>query len=67
MWTQDYVFSDLVGVCLDKKGVLHVARGMVGCEVQLRKHVQVVVDFWSFGEREAHSLEDVDDLVAHDG
>ena len=66
MRTQNYVFRHLIGVGLDEKGVLHVACGMVGGEVQFGKYVQVVVDLGPFGQRKAHALENIDDLIAHD-
>ena len=64
---EDDVLRHIVGTGLDEEGVLHVASRMVGGEVQLGEHVQVVVDLRTFGQRESHALEDVDDLVLHDG
>ena len=39
---------------------------MVGSEVQLCKHVQVVVNLRTLSQCEAHALEYVDDLILHD-
>ena len=48
---------------LDEEGVLHIARRMVGGEVQHGEHVLVVVNLRTLIEREAHPCEDVDDFV----
>ena len=40
---------------------------MVGSKVQLREHVQIVINLRSLSQREAHALENVDNLVLHDG
>ena len=66
MRAEDDVLGHLVGVGLDEEGVLHVACGVVGCEVELGEDVEVVVDFGSFGKGESHALEDVNNLVLHD-
>ena len=50
-----------------EEGVLHVAGRMVGGEVHLRKHVEVVLHLWSVGQYESHAGEDIDDLVGDDG
>ena len=47
----------------DEEGVLHVASGMVGGEVHLREHVEVVFHLRTVSEDKAHAREDVDDLV----
>src|SRR5215468_2892291 len=51
------------------EGVLHVARGMVGGEVQRREVVVVRLHLGPLGHREAEPLEDLDDLLgdARDG
>ena len=63
---KDDVLGHVVGACLNEESVLHVACGMVGGKVQHGEHVQVVVYLRSFGQREAHTLEDVDNLVLRD-
>ena len=51
----------------DKEGVLHVACGMVGSEVHLGEHVEVVFHFWTVSQYESHAREDVDDFVGDNG
>ena len=65
--TQNDVLCHIVGVGLYEEGVLHVACGMVCSKVELCKHMQVIVNLRTFSQRESHTLEDVDNLVAHDG
>ena len=43
---------------------MHVACRMVGRKVEHGEHMLVVIDLRSLEEREAHALEDVDDLVS---
>ena len=54
------------GTLLYKEGILHVAGGMVGGEVHLGEHMQVVFNLWSVGKDEAHTREDVNNLICHD-
>lgn len=49
---------------LDEECVLHVARRMVGSEVQSREHVPVVLHFRTVGNRESETREDRDNLIA---
>ena len=56
-----------VGVLLYEEGVLHVARGMVGGEIQRREDVPVIFHLGSVGDGEAKAREDVDNFVLHDG
>ena len=51
----------------DKEGVLHVASRMVGSKVHLCEHMQIVLYFGTVCQDKAHSREDVDNLVGHDG
>ena len=63
MRAQKDVLGYIIGVLADEEGVLHVACGVVGGKVELCKHVEVVVNLGSFGKREAHALEDVNNLI----
>ena len=52
-----------VGILLDEEGVLHVARRVLGREVQRREDVPVVLDLGTVGHGVAQAREDLDDLV----
>ena len=67
MAAQQDVLGDVVGMLRDEERVLHVAGGVVGGEVHLREHVEVVLHLGTVGQHEAHAREDVDNLVRHDG
>ena len=56
-----------VRVGVDKERVLHVARWMLGREVEGGEDVPVVFDLRSFGHCEAEPAKDVDDLIFDDG
>ncbi len=45
------------------KGVLHVARGVVGGDAQLLEIVEVPLDLGAIGDVEAEAREDLDDVV----
>ena len=66
MRAEQDILSYVVGVLLDEERVLHIASGVIGCEVELGEHVQVVVNLRSFCQSESHTLEYVDDLVLDD-
>ena len=53
--------------CWLEEGVLHVAGRVVGGKVHLGEHVQVVLHFRTVGQDKAHTREDVDNLIRHDG
>ena len=64
MAAQKDVLGDIIGIALlDEEGVLHIAGRMVGCKVKHGEHVLVVVNLRSMIEREAHTREDVYDLI----
>ena len=52
---QQDVLRDLIGMLADEEGVLHVAGGMVGSEVHLGEHVEVVFHLGTVGEDKAHT------------
>ena len=54
-----------VGILSDEEGVLHVARRMLGREIERREDVPVVLDLWPLGHGIAQPREDLDDLVLH--
>jgi len=67
MRAQHHVLGHVALVLRDKEGILHVACGMVSGKIQHGEHVLVVVDLGTVVEREAHALEDVDDLILDNG
>ena len=56
-----------VGLRRDIERVLHLARGMVGRDVQLGEIVIVIFDVRAFGDGETQIGEDGGDLVQHLG
>ena len=66
MRTQKYVLGYIIWMLAYEEGVLHVACWVIGSKVELSEHVKVVVNLWSFSKGEAHTLEDVDNLVLND-
>ena len=54
-----------VGVQVDKECILHVASRMIGSEIQRLEYMPVVFNFGAFGNSEARTAEDVDDLLAY--
>ena len=64
---EDDVLGHVIGIGLHKEGVLHVAGRMVGGKVHLREDMQVVFHFRTVGKGETHALENVDNLIGHNG
>ena len=62
---QKYVLRYVVVILFYEERVLHVACGMIDGEVQLRKHVQIVVYLGTVGQHKPHSPEDRNNLVLH--
>ena len=56
-----------VGIGLDKKRVLHIARRVIFGQVECGKVVPIVLNFWAFGNVEANAQKDIDDLIFYDG
>ena len=52
---------------LHEEGVLHVARRVVGGEVERAEVVAIVLHLGPLAHREPHAGEDVHDTLAHDG
>ena len=67
MRAQQDVLGYIVGMLADEEGVLHVASRMVGSEVHLGEHMEIVFHFRTVSEDKAHTREDIDDLVGDDG
>ena len=65
--TKKDVLSNIVWILLYEECVLHVAGWMVGGEIHLREHMQVVFCLWSISKHKSHTRENVDDLVLDDG
>ena len=53
--TEQNVLRDIVGMLRDEEGVLHVAGRMVGSEVHLGEHVEVVFHLRAVGKDEPHA------------
>lgn len=67
MGTEQHVLGHIVRILRDEERILHVSCGVVCRKVEHGEDVLVVVDLGTMEEREAHALEDLDDLVANDG
>ena len=68
MAAEEYVLGNVVELALlNEECVLHVACRMVGGKVELCEHMKVIVNLRTCCQREAHSLEDVYDLVCDNG
>ncbi len=51
----------------DKEGVLHVTGRMIGSEVHLSEHMQVIFHLRTVGKDESHTRENIDNLVSDNG
>ena len=58
--------QDHIGMRFHEESVLHVACRMIFGKVHCAKHMPVVFDLRTVGERKAHASEDVDDLLLHE-
>ena len=47
MRTQEDVLGHIIGMLRDEESVLHVTGRMVGSEIHLSEHVQIVFHLWS--------------------
>ena len=65
MAAQHDIAGDVLVILLDEEGVLHVAGGVVGSEVQRTEYVPVVLNLGTIGDGKAQTREDVNNLLAH--
>ena len=62
---QHDIAGDVLVILLDEEGVLHVAGGVVGSEVQRTEYVPVVLNLGTISNGKAQTREDVNNLLAH--
>ncbi len=51
---------------VDKEGILHIARRMIGREIKRLENMPVIFDLRTLGNREAKTAEYIDNLLAHE-
>ncbi len=68
MAAQEHILGYVIRVALlDEEGVLHIAGWVIGRKVEHGEHVLVVINLRTLIEGEAHTSEDVDDLILYNG